>query len=519
MQIVPAGFNELANGDVRPISWGAMVSFDKTFDDDITFFTLDQSILNGVDILAPTEDNPLQAWDFYEYVDYSDRIIYMAWESELNFPYSVVSAMADIQFNNYDKYFNPNGLSPIASDVLPKRPIRLLAGFRNTLLPQFVGLTQGMPEIDGVNRTATFNALDFLTQIYEMPIRNTIAMANVTTDVVLANIFTQFGLAPSQYDLALGRNRIPFLFFERDQMTAGEVIRTLMQAEMGKLWLDELGIIRFRPRLEQPETPTYLFNDENIVSIDTSGDDEIINSVTITTNVRAVQDLQVIYSKDAANVSRFDTIPASSVYTFTANMQDPALSVIVPSVNQIAGESWFVVEDDLGNPVTTNISVTATELKTNSYDVTFTNTNPFPLLITRLELWGEPARLISEDPVIYNNVESDSVQKYEVKDLAIDNNFIQSIDQSRSLALTILDEYSEYNDIIEIEIKGNPAIQLSDIIEVDKDDYSGEYRVIGKKNKLQDQKYTQILKAKKYTPRQWFTLNQSVLNGSDQLAP
>lgn len=518
MQIVPNGFNALADGDVRPLSWGLLISFDKQFDDDITFFTLNQSVLNGTDILAPTEDNPLQAWDLYEYLDYTDRVIFMSWERELEFPYSIVSAIADFQVNNYDKYFTPGSGSPISADNLPKRPVRLLSGFANTLLPQFVGLTQGMPEVDEDNRLATFTALDFLTQIFGMKIRNTIAMANVSTDVVLANIFTQFGLATDQYDLAPARNVIPFLFFERDQMTAGDVIRKLMEAEMGMLWLDEQGIIRFRPRLEQPSTPSYLFDSENIISLATSGDDEIINSVTITTDVRVLQEFQVVYSKDVGS-TQLNVVPAGGTYVFSAELKDPCLSIEVPVYGEVTDVSWFTADDALGNPVSSGVSVISTELKTNTYEVTIQNTNPFSVNINQMELWGQPGKQVSVEPIIYENIETESVEKYEVQDLPIDNNFIQSVDQARSLALTILDEYSQYADIIEIEVKGNPAIQLSDIIEVDHENYTGQYRVIGIKNKLQDQKYTQILRAKKYTPRHWFTLNQSILNGSDVLAP
>lgn len=518
MQTVPSGFNALADGDVRPLSWGLFISFSKAYDDDITFFTLDQSILDGPDILAPTEDNPLQAWDFYEYIDYSDRVIYLSWERELDFPYSIVSAIADFQVNNYDKFFTPHSASPISADNIPKRPVRLLSGFANTLLPQFVGLTQGMPEVDEGSRIATFTALDFLTQIYDLPIRNTIAMSYVTTDVVLANIFEQFGLAPTQYDLATGRNVIPFLFFEKNQFTAGEVIRALMQAEMGMLWLDELGIIRFRPRLEQPETSSYLFNDENINSIATSGDDEIINKVTITTNVREVQEFQVVYSKDASNTT-LNVVPAMSSYVFQAELRDPCLTIEEPEFGEAVDVSWFTAETAGGVPVTSNVTVTLVELKTNTYEVTIANTNAFSININQMELWGQPAKEISVEPVIYENLETDSVAKYEVKELQISNNFIQSIDQARSLALTILDEYAEYADIVEIEVKGNPALQLSDIVEIDYQHYSGEYRIIAIKNKLQDQKFTQILKLRGYNPRQWFTLDQSVLDGTDVLAP
>lgn len=518
MQAVSTEFNQLANADIRPLSVGARVSFTKEFDDDVTFFTLDQSQLDGPDLLAPSDDNPIQAWDYYEYTDFTERLMYLSVQRSLEFPYSVVSAIADFQFNNYDKYFTPNGTSPIASYILPKRPVRLLQGFSSTTLQQFVGLTDGMPEIDREGGTATFTALDFLTWIYDMPIRNTIAMSYVRTDEVLANIFEQFGLAPEQYDLAKARNVIPFLFFEREQTTAGDIIRPLMQAEMGMLWLDEQGIIRFRPRLEQPDTPVYTFGDDSIISVDTDGEDTIINHIVINTDVREVQEYQAVYSK-SQNDTSLHVVPAGGSYTFPANLSDPCLSIEEPTLGENSSVSWFTAARSNGSAVNSGVSVDSTELKTNSFDITFSNSNGFDVNIDQLFLWGQPAKLISLEPTIYDAYEDESVAKYEEKILTIDNNFIQSTDQSQSLALTILDEYSEYAAIINVEVKGNPALQLSDIVELDYEEYSGEYRIIGINNKTQDSKFTQVLKLRAYNPREWFTLDQSQLDGTDVLAP
>lgn len=518
MQAVSPQFNQLANGDIRPISWGADISFDKAYDSDIAWFTLDESTLNGGDLLGLSGDNPFLPWSQYEYVDFTERLVYMSVERSLDFPYSVVSAIADFQLNNYDKYFTPNSGSPVSSYILPKRPVRLLQGFASTVLPQFVGLTEGMPDISRTDGTATFTAMDFLTWIYDMPIRNTIAMQNVTTDEVLANIFQQFGLLSDQYDLAKGRNKIPFLFFERDQQTAGDIIRLLMQAEMGMLWLDEQGIIRFRPRLEQPSEPAYYFDHDSIIQLETSEDDQIINHVIINTDVREVQEYQTVYSKTSADTT-LHVVPAGGTYVLPAQLSDPCLTIEAPSFGQNSGVSWFTAALPDGRPVNSGVTATTTELKTNTFDITFTNSNGFPVNINQLSLWGQPARQISLEPTVYDAYDDASVAKYEEKVLTIDNNFIQSTSQADSLGDTILDEYSEYNDIITVEVKGNPAIQLSDIIEIDYEDASGEYRVISITNKIQDAKFTQILKCKRYTPRYWFTLDQSILNGTDVLAP
>src|SRR5690606_40680319 len=67
--------------------------------------------------------------------------------------------ISDFTLNNYDKYFTPHSTSPIEEYILPKRPVRLLQGFDGENLQQFVGLTQGMPEVDEMSATASFTEI------------------------------------------------------------------------------------------------------------------------------------------------------------------------------------------------------------------------------------------------------------------------------------------------------------------------------------------------------------------------
>ena len=518
MQVTDLTFKRLTDSDIRPLAQDILMSFDKAFDTDVTFFELDTSQLNGNDILKPVNDNTIQAWDYYQYKSYRERIVYQSVQRMLDFPYSVVTAIADFQLNNYDGYFTPNSASPIAEYVLPKRPVRLLQGFGNTTLSQFVGLTSGMPSIGKLDGTATFTALDFLTWIYDMPIRETRAMRNVRTDQVLAEIFTQFGLAPEQYNLGVARNRIPFLFFEKDQQTAGDIIRPLMQAEMGLLWLDEKGIIQFRSRLDAQVDPVYIFNDDNIISLETSEDDQIINHVIINTNVRKLQEPQDVYSISFASGEAF-TIPANSTEPIRAELVDPAVNILEPVFGVEAGRSWFAAKDENEEPVTSGVTLTGTADQTNSYTLFIQNTNSFPIIISDLVLWGEPAKVVGGRTTTYDAYEDTSVAKYEEKLIIIDNNFIQSISQAESLSTMILRSYSEYNDVLELEVKGTPALQLSDVVTVDYEDYQSDYRVIGISNKLQGGKFTQQLTLRKYEAVEYFTLDSSLLNGDKQLAP
>ena len=524
MQTVVNGFNDAMQGNVVPLDWAVRVSFDKQFDDNVTFFTLDVSELNGVDVLGSDNDNPLQEWDKYVYSNYSDRIIDMEWSRSIDFPYSVQSAMADITLNNYDAYFTPRGSSPIEEYILPKRPVRLLAGVRPYgVIPQLVGLTQGMPEINNSSRTVSFHILDFLSEMFSMNLTQTIAMQDVRTDEVLEELFTMFGLLSSQYSLAKGRNTIPFLFFEKG-IQAGTVLRRLMEAEGGALWLDEQGIIRFQERLELPNTPQYTFDETNIISIDSAGDDEIINDVKIVSNVRKVQAFQPIYSnvQDDENAyidydNTFTVGANSTAFHPYASLENPAISATVPTLGKKTDTSWFTAVKSDGSEVFTDVSITLTQLNANSYTMLFKNDNSFPVYITQVEVWGEPAKIVDE--IRFRAYDEDSVEKYGNQVLEIENDFFGTISNCNSFAMYILDAYKEFAGVITLTVKGLASSQLGDVIDVDYEAFTDTYRIIGISNKMVKNEYQTTIRARHYTPREWFVLDVSELNGSSVLAP
>lgn len=528
MQTVPSIFHQVAQGSIIPLAWGLRVSFTKEFDDDVTFLTLDTSILDGTDVLAPSEDNPLQQWDKYEYESYDDRVVDVEWTREISFPYSVQSALADVTLDNYDDYFTPNSASPIEAFVLPKRPLRVLAGYTNaSIIPQLVGITQGMPDIDELSKTVSFHVLDFLSELYSMNLTETIAMQDVTTDVVLDAVFQQFGLSSAQYTLAKGRNKIPFLFFDKDT-NAGSIFQQVMQAEMGLLWLDEVGVITFDQRLSLAQEPVITFDENNIVSIKTTDKDNIINGVKITSNIREVQAFQPIFSSTQI-ASEFNAslvvdsafiVPASgSAFYPNASLADPAISAIIPTIGQKSDTSWFTAIKEDGTSVNSNVSITFAQLRQGSYTMQFTNSNAFPVIINQLEVWGEPAKIV--DTIRYTAYDQESVDKYGLLQLGgnegIVNDFFGTVSNCESFADYVLDAYKDYGGEIEMEVKGDFSLQNGDAITVDYRTYDGNYRVVKIDSGLR--RGTQTLTAQQYTPRNWFDLNHSVLDGTDVLAP
>lgn len=512
-------FHIKAQGQViHPIA-KLYVSFTKVLNENTAYFTLDQSMLGGTDILKGSDDLPIQLWDKYAYTDFTDRLVSLDIERSIEFPYNVQCAQADFTVDNFDKYFTPGNLnSPISEYNLPRRPIRLYGGFfGETPLPQFVGITQDMPDVNTSSATVNYHAVDFLSEICEQELNQTIAMQDATTDEVLVKIVEQFGVLPSQYSFETGSNVIPFVFFDVGE-NAGGAIKKLMQAEGGQFWLDEQGVLRFRKRYSIPTQIAMILPEYSIISATPSSASSIINHVKITTEVREVQEWQDVYQKSPSADSISSTlwvVPAGGSYTVACNLSDPCLSVQVPTLGKASGVSWFTAKTSGGTQVTTNITATG-ELSTNAYTITFTNDNLMPVEIDELKLWGQPAKVI--DVIDYDAYEDESVAKYGEQILHIeDNNFIQNYESANSLGVYLLRDRAFHNQVLDIEIKGNWALQLNDIVEL-QGEWAGIYVVDKMSYHIEPGDMHTRMTAHKIEPITYFTLDQSELDGSDVLA-
>lgn len=505
-----ATFDSVANGQMRRLAWRASMSFDKTFDPSLEFFTLDQSVLNGTDLLAPSDNNVIQEWDKYEYTDYSNRVIGMEWQREEDFPYSMNMAMADITFNNTDDFFTPNSGSPIDQYILPKRPIRLLSGFNGEVLPAFVGLTEKMPSVEESTKQASFHAMDFISFLFSKPLDQTVIYEDMRTDEILEELLQLVGLTSGQYVLQIGFNKIPFTWFPIGTKL-GEAFRQLMQAEMGSLYMDEMGIIRFENKNARSTTPVYYFDESNTHDIKISTDDEIINVVEIKANVREVQTLQPIFNLSSGGGSDQILAAGGSTVIFY-QFEDPVTSVV--DIDFFTANS---ASDGSGTDLTSDISVTDLDVFDTAIKVTWANTSNQDAFLTALTVYGTPAPVVRQ--INYRDQNDTSVDNYEEKVLTIENDYIQTDSAAESMASIILDYYSEYGGVVEIETKGNPALQIGDCISVSVRHTVGNYIISKITNKLMGGKFSQILTAKVQRARTFFILDQSLLDGTDVLSP
>lgn len=501
---VTSQFEALSQGELRPTSHELTISWDKAFDDDIKFFTLDDSVLDGIDLLSPEGDEDILPWDQYQYDSYGDRVVAVEWQREELFPYSVTQAMADITLNNFDDYFTKGMSSPIDDYLLPQRPIKILAGFNGLNIPQFVGLTDSVPSLDTNSRTVKLHANDFLSFIFNRPLDQTLVYENKFTHEVLEDLFDFVGLTPNQYVLDESFNQIGFVYFEKG-MKLGEAIKRLMQAELGSLYMDETGIIRFKNRLKEYAAPVISFDEDTIIDYKTTEESTIINVVEVKSQVRVVQSNQAVYTL-VQPLELVGTAPELFV-----SFDDP-----ITSLSPITAYLVNSLQDGSGTNLTGSVTITSVDLFNTAAKITFSNPAGGTVWLTSLSLAGTPAKVARN---IYLRLQDDdSVEQYEEQVYTIENDFIQDNSGATSLALSILNLYKDYSSGIEIEVKGTPALQVDDTIEVTYKGSTDVYLVSKIQNQRVNAKFGQRITAYNFNLPTFFTLDQSLLDGTDVLA-
>lgn len=723
MQPTSALFKEIADGPVRKLAWQVRASFTKKFDDDIEFFTLDDSLLDGSDVLAPTSSSVIQLWDKYEYEDITDRVISVEMETEQTEPYSIVRAMADVTVNNFDGYFTPKTSPNIASNnitsafnsytntlswshscsgknrylvvgvvilgdsppphdlvsvtydgldmtyigdetnagvrvflyglvappkgsntivvthdgtlttswclgiaqsfvnvsqsqptgdtataddtdnamsvsldvpdnnslavsfggkyntddllvgnagqtntiedtvasgwglvgamsykpasddttmgytysdsndgcmvgvvlnryteagdfALPRRPFRVLMGFGSEVVPLFVGLSTRTPEINKNSRTAKFHCIDFLTYMFEQKIDNTLLLQDYSTGEILEYLFDHIGLLPSQYEIdPTSFNRISYFYAEKGR-TLGEIIRPLMEAEQGALWLNEVGVIRFQNRQSYPTIPVHEFDEANTIDYDVSDESDVINYVEIISKVLGVQPSQNLYQ-----IAGPRSIPAGQSLDIWIDFADPVTGADSPSDELVPIEaSYFIqTQDEAGTVPSTDISLDSVSIFSKSMLVQFTNSGSSTRYVYDLVIWGTPVRVTDEIRV--EDQDAASIEAFEQRAYRLETNYIQDREDAVSKAAILIRDYKDYGDSVTLDVKGRPDLQIRDIITLNVDGYVGDYVITKIYNGMGNNRYIQRVRATEKDITEYFILDESLLDGSDLLAP
>jgi hypothetical protein len=529
MQLVSDQFTNKTKGALRHLEWKCLISFAKDFNSGITFFTIGTSTIGGTDII-PGSNSVIQEWEKYTYVDYSARVLSMEYTRESDPPVGSISlAYADVVLDNSDSIFTvSNTSSPLYGNIADSRPIRLYVGYKDTEKIQvLVGMTVGLPILDEKAKTARFHCIDFFRHLDNQLLNQSIMLTDVRTDQAIQAILTDVGLLTSQSVLDTGTVIIPFLYYPKGTKV-GTAIREIAEAELGGIYMDENGVIRFENRTKWiHNSEVWQFDRTNVIDMTTPDASKVINSVEVKSKTRAVEANQKVYISsgaviftDGSNILSPSTSKDIFIDFTDTNGSLPVTTSATPvaGLTTNSGYDSNTAADGSGTTMNPSVTITAVSLFATSVKYTFTNaSSTTAAYINRLEVWATPAKVKNDIYVLVQD--QNSIEAYEIQPHEINNNYIQDSSAANSIAQRIISDRAEIDDQRTITIKGVPQLQIGDIIRYSDNKTNQTYFITRINGILGNDGFRQIIVATKRTIVDYFAIGVSSIGGTGQIAP
>jgi hypothetical protein len=506
MQNVPAAFITAAEKKKRWLSHNVKISWEKTFDAGIGFAIVGTSVVDGTDIIQG-ESTVVTQPDLYEYEDESTNVIQWEVERQVYEPIgSIGYANGTIILQNADGRYDPDGVSPLAPFLVPRRPVKIFGGFKyggiSKSIPLMYGLSKA-PENDGRSRTIV-QVDDYMTYIQNFELNSETAYENQRTDEIIASILDQAGFDPSQYDLDRGLNTLNFAYFNKGDK-AGEQIRKLCEAEEGYFFQDEFGILRFSNRAAYKQTPlnssVLILTESMVLENKELKSSKILNKCRVVAKPRTLQSQTEVWSQ-----SEKQTINPGEVAIVWANFENPSTDIQDIDKTSSRDDDLDIIasSDKNDNGTRLNSSVVVSVIKyVTSARISITNGSGVTMYITKLRLRGRPA-VAGSIEVIVNNTTSQDI--YDIGLLEIDNDFIQTKDFARYLARSVVTKYGDPRRRRQLKIRALPHLQLKDMITVTTNGNNVEYRVLKIETDMMAGAFNQLLTVREVTDDEANTL-------------
>lgn len=529
---VSAEFIAASEASVNDPTYSALVSWDKQYNESATFFTLDESTLDGPDFLKGFGDD-ITFFDLYRYFSEKEYVksISITHESSMQ-PYGLFMAQADVRFDNTSKRFMPSFDPDIGNYVnKPNRPIKLFAGLDGENVPLFTGFSS-MPKSTIVSREMTLHAFDVIEYLNnaESDIKY---LANVYIHDAIIEILESLGFTADQYSIEDSvQGQLGYM--PLSGLKVGQIFTKFCEAEGGLIFANGQGKIVFWNRFHfmyiQDAAKSLSF--ENLTDVEYS-DTPIINYVRVKASPREVGDVQQIWR----NSSSIEIGPNSTVRKPVNFIDENNIALPITTAQEpvyidekdASHLSYYQTNENAEGSGATNsgvISVTDFDVVGDVAFIEFTNSGDTNMFITELVLYGTPARIVSNIEVEYKD--QSSIDNYginpsnggQVKD--IQNDFIQNRNVAYSLAYSLVSEYSEANQQLRGNILADPRLEFGDWVELTIDDTDEEPRkciLLGQSISMGvDRPISHSVVLDQRNDLNYFRLDYSMLDGPDVLA-
>jgi len=446
MQTVSGAFTTATSAPIKKVNQGCLIAWDLTPNVSTNWFTIGTSKIGGADLIKGAGGN-ITFFDKYQYANESARVI--SWEikqSLSQLPYGVIMATANITLDNNSKRYIPNYDGTIGNFILPNRAIKLQVGFGNESIQQFVGYTD-RPNSPLVRRQTTITAYDAISYLQNRKSALQ-SITNTTVDQIIVQLLVEQGFSSTQYNIEPSL-ALPVSYYNPNGRKVIDMLKELCESEAALMFVDENGIIQWwnRQHMNSNRTSQWTFNYSNLTNLDWDNT-PIINSVAVVAKPYKLMGKTLIWT----NGQPITLAPNTTTDVF-ADFQDtvgafPATSVDVPAPVATATTSEYTTnqnKDGSGNDAAGSITLSSSYLFGNSYKMTFTNSSNAEVYITKLEVYGTPAKVQVLDTQYQDDTTSQAAYGINPSNNGdvqeIDNNVIQDTGAAKSLAYILVKQY------------------------------------------------------------------------------
>ena len=374
---------------------------------------------------------------------------------------NISSNEIEIVLNNVERKFDTgNKNSDLYGLVKPNRKIRAWAGTKDELVPLGLFWTKDwdVPE-DGI--TAKTKGRDRLDRLRDTEYSNSTVQTNKNMYELAEMVLIDAGLNNEQYwlDEELKDFAVQYAYFK--PVSHREVLRQIATACLGQVYCDREGVIRFEgpsftlDRIEEVQKVAFLQSEfpaevEYIDAYGISADEyfrkdnpskqsDIANHITVETQPLRPDVNQEIYTSNESI-----HIDANETKTVTIQFNNtPCIDV-------------NIVLEGTGSIVDTQTYAWGADVTIGS-----TVSGEFTLKAT-----GKPLKVMSKDKIMVKDDESiieNGTLRYDFPN----NHLIQNISTARVIAEKLLQYYKDPKRDLKMEWRGNPSLELGDIIITD----------------------------------------------------
>lgn len=527
MQTVSSDFTTATAAPYKRIGVSALIAWQKTINASYQFFTINQSKIGGSDLIKGAGGS-VTFFDKYQYTNESAAVESFKISRKMsNYPWGVIMATGSITLLNSNNRFTPKYDGTIGNYILPDRPIKLGVGINDEYINLLTGYTEQPKGSISTRKTeiVVWDALKFLSnKKSQLP-----AFVNTRADQIIIALLNEQGFSAGQYNIETSLQQpIGYLMVQDKVVT--DIFSKICGAEGAIMFCDENGVINFwnRLHLNSNSTSRWTFNYGNMTNIDWDTtpivNDAIVNSKPLK---------PVAFNKVWESGQSYTVPPGGSLDVFADFRDDigsfPLISIVTPvNIATATTSSWQANynTDGSGSDAASAITLTSTYLFGERYRMTFSNSSTSNVYLTKIQLYGTPAKVQVVDSK--EQTDATSILNYGINPdnqgnvVEIDNDLVQDAATANALAYIYVKLSSAPLQRLKCTVFGVPQLQIGDFVTVTEETTSQTLSMVIVGNEIsvgQNGKLTQDLEMEQRSTYQYFTIGVSRIGGSDYLAP